>query len=1102
MKNRILSVFLVAMMVAGILPIGAYAESLPEDDQLNPVAVQDTDIVSVNNWEELRAAVVNAPTDGTLRTIEITEDFSKDGYGIDVSDGKNIIIQSGASGPYTITRATSKIDSFFSLNGSNKTLTLKNIVLDGNRDNVTATMTMIYLEGGSFIMDSGAVIQNSRIDEGGNRAAAVSNLEGDFIMKPGSLIENAENIDKYGSGGVVNIGTFIMEGGSISGSKGALAGGVYNYGNVTIKGGTISGNTGEYAGGILNYMTLSVSGLVNIIGNKYTDTGEACNVYSSDIITVDTAGLDSGSRIGVTMEQRPYEPRPVNITGNNGADYSDNFISDNSNYTVKNSGTGQNQVVQLTVPDTSAPFLTAGAAVRTGHTAGSVKFTSNESGSYYYKVVEAGAAEPVIETEGDGSVCTTSETTITDPEGLTAGAKDIYIKVKDASGNVSSAIKIDIAAYTEPDISAPFLTAGAAVRTGHTAGSVKFTSNESGSYYYKVVEDGAVEPGIDTEGDGVACTTSETTITDPLGLTAGAKDIYIKVKDASGNVSSAIKIDIAAYTEPDTASPFLTAGAAVRTGHTAGSVKFTSNESGSYYYKVVEAGADEPVIETEGDGESCTTSEATITDPVGLTAGAKDIYIKVKDASGNVSAAIKIDIEAYKEPGTVSGGGSSSSGSSSGGSTSEPTQQEDAVKVIVNGKEHNAGKETTAVEGGKTAVTIELNNKVIESKIDEAIRNNPNGTGNVIMVPVADTKAGIAKVELTGDIVRRLESNAFDVSIKRGDIEYVIPAEEFTINKAAENLGVAENDFQDISIEVRIEKLDEKTSEEYRKAARENGAELIFSPVSFEIVAKTTDKYGKTKDFTISKFSDYVERIMEIPAGIDKNRITTGIVFNSDGTYSHVPTSVFEKDGRWYARVNSLTNSDYSVIYNAVTVESAEKHWAKDTINDMASRMVLIRPEIFEPDKFINRADFAEYIVRALGIYREDSIYENKFNDLNGDKSQTQAILTASEYGVVAGYPDGTFRPEALITRQEAMAMYQRVMEVTNLTGSNPERYKNYKDFKDVNDWAKSDVKEVLSAHVFNGTSETAISPKSNLTCAEALQAIKNLLVESQLINK
>jgi len=39
-------------------------------------------------------------------------------------------------------------------------------------------------------------------------------------------------------------------------------------------------------------------------------------------------------------------------------------------------------------------------------------------------------------------------------------------------------------------------------------------------------------------------------------------------------------------------------------------------------------------------------------------------------------------------------------------------------------------------------------------------------------------------------------------------------------------------------------------------------------------------------------------------------------------------------------------------------------------------------------------------------------------------------------------------------------------------------------------------------AYVFNGTSATTISPKSNLTYAESAQAIKNLLVESKLIDQ
>jgi hypothetical protein len=48
----------------------------------------------------------------------------------------------------------------------------------------------------------------------------------------------------------------------------------------------------------------------------------------------------------------------------------------------------------------------------------------------------------------------------------------------------------------------------------------------------------------------------------------------------------------------------------------------------------------------------------------------------------------------------------------------------------------------------------------------------------------------------------------------------------------------------------------------------------------------------------------------------------------------------------------------------------------------------------------------------------------------------------------------------------------------------------------------RKSVKEVLAAHVFNGTGAVTILPKANLTYAEAAQAIKNLLVESKLINK
>ena len=421
--------------------------------------------------------------------------------------------------------------------------------------------------------------------------------------------------------------------------------------------------------------------------------------------------------------------------------------------------------------------------------------------------------------------------------------------------------------------------------------------------------------------------------------------------------------------------------------------------------------------------------------------------------------------------------------------------------VIVNGKEHNAGTERKTTEDEKSTVIIEVNNQAIESKINEAVENNPTGTGNVIQIPVADTSSQVAKMELTGDIVKKLEENAFDVSITRDNVEYSIPAVEFTISQVAENLGVSEKDLKDIKVEVKIAKPDETVIAKYNEMVQAKGAELVFPPVEFGIAAKTVKSDGTTEEVEISNFGIYVERVMEIPAGVDPSKITTGIVFNPDGTYNHVPTVIYQKDGKWYAKINSLTNSTYSIIWNPVTVKSVDNHWAKETVNDMAARLVIFNPETFEPNKAITRADFAEYIVRALGLYREGPGDENRFTDVKSTGARTLAILIATEYGLVSGYPDGTFRPEQRITREEAMAMYQRAMGLTKLTGSDKDRYQNYTDFAKVSSWAETSVKEALSAHVFNGTSATTISPKSNLTYAETAQAIKNLLVESKLIN-
>lgn len=111
---------------------------------------------------------------------------------------------------------------------------------------------------------------------------------------------------------------------------------------------------------------------------------------------------------------------------------------------------------QMIEVDTTAPTLTAGTATRTSETAATVKFTSSEAGSYYYAVVESGATTPTINTSETGTSCDTTEQTISLNNLSGAGAKDIYIVAKDAAGNISDVLKMEIPAYIAPvyDISA------------------------------------------------------------------------------------------------------------------------------------------------------------------------------------------------------------------------------------------------------------------------------------------------------------------------------------------------------------------------------------------------------------------------------------------------------------------------------------------------------------------------------------------------------------------------------------------------------------------------------------------------------------------------
>ena len=127
-------------------------------------------------------------------------------------------------------------------------------------------------------------------------------------------------------------------------------------------------------------------------------------------------------------------------------------VSPNSSNTftvTAEDGSTKTYTVEIKYTAPNAPTLSDGSATRSSKTAATVKFTTNEAGTYFYKVVTHGAAAPTVDeikkstTKGTASA---GETTFT-LSNLTEDARDIYIVVVNASGGESATLKVEIPAY-------------------------------------------------------------------------------------------------------------------------------------------------------------------------------------------------------------------------------------------------------------------------------------------------------------------------------------------------------------------------------------------------------------------------------------------------------------------------------------------------------------------------------------------------------------------------------------------------------------------------------------------------------------------------------
>ena len=426
--------------------------------------------------------------------------------------------------------------------------------------------------------------------------------------------------------------------------------------------------------------------------------------------------------------------------------------------------------------------------------------------------------------------------------------------------------------------------------------------------------------------------------------------------------------------------------------------------------------------------------------------------------------------------------------SSGGGNAPMPN----GIPLIVNGKEYDAiaAGELTRDED-KTKLTATIDKDKLEAQLEA------EGDNAVIIVPVSSIDADQVVTRLTADTVKMMEDKDAVLEIQTGNGNYKLPAKLVDVERISSAFG-GNADLLEIVINVEVSRSDDAKVQLAEDAAQSGNFAVVVPPVDFTITATYN---GRTIE--IDRFEAYIQREIPLPSGVNANRVTTAIVVEDDGTVHHVPTYVTVRDGVYYAVVNSLTNSTYTLVWNQKTFADTANHWAKNVVNDMASRMVVsgVSDTRFNPDNSITRAEFAAIMVRALGL--SDHGTTSPFTDVKAKDWYVGAVAKAYEYGLIAGYADGTFRPNDTITRQEAIVILQRAMKWTGLNGNAADVDKTLSRFADAPEvaaWAKASVAGAVDAGLVQG-SNGALHPTDKLTRAEATALVQRLLQKSGLID-
>jgi len=200
------------------------------------------------------------------------------------------------------------------------------------------------------------------------------------------------------------------------------------------------------------------------------------------------------------------------------------------------------------------------------------------------------------------------------------------------------------------------------------------------------------------------------------------------------------------------------------------------------------------------------------------------------------------------------------------------------------------------------------------------------------------------------------------------------------------------------------------------------------------------------------------------------------------------------RDGVVMANVDGFGQFAVFSTRPAPVFSDVAQHWARGPISTLAGMHIVggHRDGTYRPEAVISRAEFVAMLVRALAL-PENTRAAERFADAATFSWAAGAIGAAVQAGLVGGNADGSFAPERGITRAELAVIMARVVQQGLVTVPRVPAAV-FADQHAIPAWAASGVRMAAEAGLVQGTGEGRFNPHNLATRAEVATMLYRLV--------